>query len=130
MNKIEYDSFEAINLFVIYICLQDGEVSDEEASEIVLESTILKHYYFQCYGEICDLDMEEVSIQMKRMLTSRFRSFTKIPSEDEIKYFDTLISDFKLRDIALMAAKLSASKDGFHELEESRWNFWLQRWTQ
>ena len=28
-----------------------------------------------------------------------------------------------------MAAKLSASKDGLHEMEESKWNFWLDRWT-
>jgi len=130
MNKIENNSFEAINLFVIYICFQDGVISEEEASEIVLESSILKHYYFECYGEICDLDMEEVSIQMRQILTSKFNTFKKNPSDDEISYFDLLISDFRLRDIALMAAKLSASKDGFHELEESKWNFWLTRWTQ
>ena len=57
MINIDKNSFEAINLFVIYICFQDGKVSKEEASEIVLESSILKHYYFECYGEICDLDM-------------------------------------------------------------------------
>lgn len=130
MNKIENNSFEAINLFVIYICFQDGVVSEEEASEIVLESSILKHYYFECYGEICDLDMEEVSIQMQQMLTSKFDIFTEKPSKDEVTYFDSLISDFRLRDIALMAAKLSASKDGFHKLEESKWNFWLTRWTR
>jgi len=129
MNNIEKNSFEAINLFVIYICFQDGVVSKEEASEIVLESSILKHYYFECYGEICDLDMEEVSIKMQQMLTSKFDTFTKVPSDDEIDYFDLLISDFRLRDIALMAAKLSASKDGFHELEEGKWNFWLKKWT-
>tara|TARA_B100000925_G_C21867197_1_gene412647 strand:+ start:411 stop:809 length:399 start_codon:yes stop_codon:yes gene_type:complete len=129
MNSIENNSFEAMNLFVIYICFQDGVVSKEEASEIVLESSILKHYYFECYGEICDLDMEEVSIKMQQMLTSKFDTFTKVPSDDEINYFDLLISDFRLRDIALMAAKLSASKDGFHELEEGKWNFWLKKWT-
>tara|TARA_B100000963_G_scaffold68359_1_gene56591 strand:+ start:95 stop:493 length:399 start_codon:yes stop_codon:yes gene_type:complete len=129
MNNIDKNSFEAINLFVIYICFQDGVVSKEEASEIVLESSILKHYYFECYGEICDLDMEEVSIKMQQMLTSKFDTFTKVPSDDEIDYFDLLISDFRLRDIALMAAKLSASKDGFHELEEGKWNFWLKKWT-
>ena len=129
MNKIENNSFEAINLFVIYICFQDGVVSKEEASEIVLESSILKHYYFECFGEICDLDMEEVSIKMQQMLTSKFDTFSEVPSDDEINYFDSLISDFRLRDIALMAAKLSASKDGFHKLEEGKWNFWLKKWT-
>ena len=65
MINIDKNSFEAINLFVIYICFQDGKVSKEEASEIVLESSILKHYYFECYGEICDLDMESVSVEMR-----------------------------------------------------------------
>jgi hypothetical protein len=129
MNNIEKNSFEAINLFVIYICFQDGLVSKEEASELVLESSILKHYYFECYGEICDLDMEDISIQMQQILTSRFDTFTEKPSKNEIEYFDLLISDYRLRDIALMAAKLSASKDGFHKVEESKWNFWLKRWT-
>ena len=129
MNKIEQDSFEAINLFVIYICFQDGIVSKEEASEIALESTILKHYYFECYGEICDLDIESVSFEMQHMLSNKFRAFTENATEEEVKYFDALISDYKLRDLALMAAKLAASKDGLHKLEEAKWNFWLQRWT-
>ena len=129
MNNIENNSFEAINLFVIYICFQDGVVSEEEASEIVLESSILKHYYFECYGEICDLDMESVSVEMQNMLTKKFEAFTEKTSELEIQFFDDLISDFRLRDIALMAAKLSASKDGLHRLEESKWNFWFKRWT-
>ena len=118
MINIDKNSFEAINLFVIYICFQDGKVSKEEASEIVLESSILKHYYFECYGEICDLDMESVSVEMQNMLTKKFKTFTKKPTELEIEFFDDLISDFRLRDIALMAAKLSASKDGLHEMEE------------
>ena len=129
MNNIEKNSFEAINLFVIYICFQDGVVSEEEASEIVLESSILKHYYFECYGEICDLDMESVSVEMQNMLTKKFKTFTEKTSELEIQFFDNLIFDFRLRDIALMAAKLSASKDGLHKLEESKWNFWFKRWT-
>ena len=129
MINIDKNSFEAINLFVIYICFQDGKVSKEEASEIVLDSSILKHYYFECYGEICDLDMESVSVEMQNMLTKKFKTFTKKPTELEIEFFDDLISDFRLRDIALMAAKLSASKDGLHEMEESKWNFWLDRWT-
>ena len=129
MNNIDKNSFEAINLFVIYICFQDGVVSKEEASEIVLESSILKHYYFECYGEICDLDMESVSVEMQNMLTKKFEAFTEKTSELEIQFFDDLISDFRLRDIALMAAKLSASKDGLQKLEESKWNFWFKRWT-
>tara|TARA_B100000427_G_scaffold327875_1_gene339634 strand:+ start:776 stop:1168 length:393 start_codon:yes stop_codon:yes gene_type:complete len=129
MDKIENNSFEAINLFVIYICFQDGEVSKEEAGEIALDSSILKHFYFECYGEVCDLDLEETSIQMQAFLLEKFNSFNEKLSDDEISYFDSLISDFRLRDIALMAAKLSASKDGFHKLEESKWKFWLDHWV-
>ena len=73
--------------------------------------------------------MESVSVEMQNMLTKKFKTFTKKPTELEIEFFDDLISDFRLRDIALMAAKLSASKDGLHEMEESKWNFWLDRWT-
>ena len=130
MDSIDKNSFEAINLFVIYICFQDGVVSKEEASEIVLESSILKHYYFECYGEICDLDMEEISLEMQEHLISKFKLFDKNPSKKEISYFDNLISDMRLRDIALMSSKLAASKDGLDQAEEDKWNYWFNRWIK
>tara|TARA_Y100001935_G_C17260016_1_gene485830 strand:- start:864 stop:1256 length:393 start_codon:yes stop_codon:yes gene_type:complete len=130
MDSIDKNSFEAINLFVIYICFQDGVVSKEEASEIVLESSILKHYYFECYGEICDLDMEEISLEMQEHLISKFKFFDKNPSKKEISYFDNLISDMRLRDIALMSSKLAASKDGLDQAEEDKWNYWFNRWIK
>ena len=130
MDSIDKNSFEAINLFVIYICFQDGVVSKEEASEIVLESSILKHYYFECYGEICDLDMEEISLEMQEHLISKFKFFDKNPSKNEISYFDNLISDMRLRDIALMSSKLAASKDGLDQAEEDKWNYWFNRWIK
>ena len=100
MDKIENNSFEAINLFVIYICFQDGKVSEEEAGEIALDSSILKHFYFECYGEVCDLDLEKVSAQMQNFLTAKFKSFTnwepeyhfEKTMEDLLNYWRDLVS--------------------------------------
>ena len=44
INEIENNSFEAVVLFAVYICYQDGKVSDEEASELFLQSDVMKTF--------------------------------------------------------------------------------------
>jgi len=128
MNKIQENSYEALTLFVIYICFQDGELSNEEVEELSSQSPILKNFYFQSYGELCDLDVGKVAIEMRQFLKNNFDQFQSKVSEKELDFFNGIISDPKLKNIALLAAKLSASKDGLHEIEQEKLDFWLNEW--
>ena len=130
MNNISPNSYEAIVLFVVYICFQDGKVSDEEASELFLQSNIIKNFYFECFGEVCDLDIEQITLSMRNFVEKKFKNFEQDPSPDEIKFFNNLITDMKLRDMVLVVSKLSASRDSFHRLEEKKWNFWHKHWIK
>tara|TARA_Y100000748_G_C15340334_1_gene427751 strand:+ start:316 stop:708 length:393 start_codon:yes stop_codon:yes gene_type:complete len=130
MNRINPNSFEAITLYVIYICFQDGDISTEEVEELSNQSAILKNFYFECYGEVCDLEIGKVAVEMRQFLKDNFDPFTEKINEKELSFFEELITDSKLKNIALLAAKLSASKDGLHAAEEAKWNYWLNRWMK
>ena len=129
MNKIISNSFESVLFFVIYICFQEGKLSKKEVAELCLQSMVLKKFYFECFGEICDLEIESIAYEMRQELEDKYHVFNAEPSDEEIEHINTLITDTRLRDIALMCAKLSAAKDGFQELEQAKWNYWLKRWT-
>ena len=129
MNKITSNSFESVLFFVIYICFQDGKLSKEEVAELSLQSMVLKKFYFECFGEICDLEIESLAYEMRQELEDKYNVFSTEPTDVEVEHINTLITDIRLRDIALMCAKLSAAEDGFNELEEAKWNYWFKRWT-
>ena len=128
IDKFEQNSYEAVALFAVYICLQDGKLSDQEASELFMQSDVMKNFYFECYGEICDLDIEQVTFNLRNSLEKKKNFLEKKSSKEEIKFFNNIITDNKLRDLALLISKLAASKDGFHKLEENKWNFWFKNW--
>ena len=46
MKKIEPNSLEAVVLFALYVCSQDGKISDEELKELSAELPVLKKLYF------------------------------------------------------------------------------------
>ena len=46
MNNIEVNSVESVILFVLYICLQDGKISDEELNELAVEFPLLEKAIF------------------------------------------------------------------------------------
>ena len=43
IDKFEQNSYEAVALFAVYICLQDGKLSDQEASELFMQSDVMKN---------------------------------------------------------------------------------------
>ena len=46
MNNIEINSVESVILFVLYICIQDGKISDEELNELAQEFPLIEKLYF------------------------------------------------------------------------------------
>ena len=59
MKKIEPNSIEAVILFILYICMQDEKVSDEEIKELLVTAPILNKMYLDIFGEFIALDLEE-----------------------------------------------------------------------
>ena len=42
MQKVEPNSIEAVVLFILYICLQDGKITDKEVKELVITAPVLQ----------------------------------------------------------------------------------------
>ena len=127
--KIEVNSLDAVCLFALYICLQDEEISDLELKGLLQDIPVLKDLYFQLYGEYSSLHLDEIAVKVHQLFESNNTFATKVATNKEVSYFDNLLSDKKLKDVALLVANSAASKDGLHDLERKKINFWIQRWT-
>jgi len=127
--KIEANSLDAVCLFVLYICLQDEEISDLELKGLLQDIPVLKDLYFQLYGEYSSLHIEEITFEVHNLLKPRDKFINSQTSEYEIKLFDNLISDQKMRDISVLVANSAASQDGLHKLEKNKIDYWIIRWT-
>mgnify|MGYP001446535464 CR=1 FL=1 len=49
-------------------------------------------------------------------------------SDIEQKTFSKLITDPKIRDIALLISRHAASADGFHKNESHKFKYWSRQW--
>ncbi len=128
MKAIRPNSLEAVMFFALYICAQYKKIAKEERQELILDIQVLRHLYFDIYGEYIDDDFKEIieSIHINEKTLNSFISETV--GENEKNYFDKILTDSKLQDIAILAARHSASADGFHKLEKAKFNYWLQYW--
>ena len=77
MNKIEVNSVESVILFVLYICVQDGKISDEELNELALEFPLLEKLYFDIYGEYVHHDFQETVDSVIKKLSPIEKFITK-----------------------------------------------------
>ena len=128
MNNIEVNSVESVILFVLYICLQDGKISDEELNELAVEFPLLEKLYFDIYGEYVHHDFEETVASVIKKLNPTEKFTTKKISKFEKDTFDRLITDPKIQDIALLESRHAAAVDGFHDFECAKYDFWTKRW--
>ena len=78
MSKIEVNSVESVILFVLYICIQDGKISDEELNELALEFPLLEKLYFDIYGEYVHHDFQETVDQVINQLNIFIRQSLQI----------------------------------------------------
>ena len=129
MKKIKPNSLESIILFAVYISAQDGKVSDQEIKELILEAPLLKKLYFDIYGEYMDLDMLDLTSKVVSFLEPRNKYIGQSVSKKEESLFSELLTDPKVQDIALLVGRHMASADGFHQLESSKFGYWLNRWV-
>ena len=129
MNKIEVNSVESVILFVLYICVQDGKISDEELNELALEFPLLEKLYFDIYGEYVHHDFQETVDSVIKKLSPIEKFITKKISKFEKDIFDDLITDPKIQDIALLESRHAAAVDGFHTFECAKYDYWIKRWS-
>ena len=128
MKKIKPNSLESIILFAVYISAQDGKVSDEEIKELIIEAPLLRKLYLDIYGEYIDLDMIDLTTKVVNLLEPRSHFTGKKISDKEISLFENLITDSRIKDVALLVGRHMASADGFHSYESFKYDFWSKRW--
>ena len=103
MKKIQPNSFEAVALFVMYICNQDGQISNAKIKEFWTIS-ILKRLYFDVFGEFIYEDfLDDLDAIIDEVKAHNFND-AKV-SKQEREFISKLINDPKLCDICLLEAK-------------------------
>ena len=128
MNNVEPNSIEAVILFILYICMQDEKVSNEEIKELLVTAPILNKMYLDIFGEFIELDLEQKineindQTERKQLLSSKISEFEK-------ELFSKLLTDPSTQDIALLASRNAASADGLHQFESNKFNFWAKEWS-
>ena len=130
MKKVEPNSIEAVVLFILYICLQDGKISGKEVRELIVTVPIIKKMYLDIFGEYIHLELEEMIDQTFSLLLPEQKVFSggKI-SNREKDFFSNLLTNYTTQDIALLASRTAASADGLHYFENRKFEYWANRWT-
>ena len=130
MQKIEPNSIEAVIFFILYICLQDGKISDKEVKELIATVPILQKMYLDIFGEYIHVEFEEIIDLTFGLLLPEQKVFSgeKI-SDKEKDFFCNILTDHTTQDIALLASRTAASADGFHHFENQKYQYWFNMWA-
>ena len=128
MKTIEPNSLEAVVLFTLYICAQDGNISDEEHAELSAELPVLKKLYFDFYGEFIDFDLKQVLSDLYELMQPISQLTKAKVTNEESTLIESLLTDPKVQDVALLAARSAASIDSLHKQEEAKYNYWFKAW--
>ena len=128
MNKIKPNSVEAVMFFALYICAQDKKIAKEEKNELILDIQVIRKLYFDIYGEFIDDNFKEVinSVNVNDETIKPFISNNL--SQKEKDFVSSMLTDPKIQDIAILAARHAAAADGFHKLEKKKFDYWVKAW--
>ena len=130
MKTVEPNSIEAVILFILYICMQDETISNEETKELLVTAPILNKMYLDIFGEYIASDLEKMIDELSNQIKNERDNLTsnEITNYEE-KLFSKLLTDFSTQDIALLASRNAASADGLHQSESRKYNFWAKKWS-
>ena len=129
MIKVQPNSLEAIILFSLYISAQDGEISNEEIKQLLLESPFFRKLYFDIYGELIDLDISDLIGNVEQLMRSMPDIVGSTVSKEEKALFSSLLTDVKVQDMALIISRHVASADDLHKFEALKFNYWSEEWS-
>jgi hypothetical protein len=128
--EVEPNSIEAVVLFILYICLQDGKISDKEVKELIVTVPIIQKMYLDIFGEYIHLELEEMIDQTFDLLLPEQKELSgEKVSNREKDFFCNLLTDYTTQDIALLASRTAASADGLHHFENRKFEYWSKRWA-
>ena len=130
MNDIKPNSIEAVILFILYVCIQDGRISKEESKELIITAPLIQKMYLDIFGEYIMFDLELIiaDILEELMKQSHLISGKKVKKEEK-DLFSTLLTDHVIQDIALLASRTAAGADGLHDFENRKYQYWSQQWN-
>ena len=117
MNKIKPNSIEAVMFFALYICAQDKKIAKEEKNELILDIQVIRKLYFDIYGEFIDDNFQEVINSVNVNDETIKPLISNNLSKKEKDFVSSMLTDPKIQDIAILAARHAAAADGFHKLE-------------
>ena len=129
MQKVEPNSIEAVVLFILYICLQDGKITNKEVKELVVTAPVLQKMYLDIFGEFIHFDLDRIINETFDFLLPKQEALSnqKITAMEQ-DLFCSLLTDERTQDIALLASRNTAGADGLHKLENSKYQYWAGRW--
>jgi hypothetical protein len=130
MNDFKPNSIEAVILFILYVCIQDGRISKEESKELIITAPLIQKMYLDIFGEYIMFDLELIiaDILEELMKQSHLISGKKVKKEEK-DLFSTLLTDHVIQDIALLASRTAAGADGLHDFENRKYQYWSQQWN-
>lgn len=130
MKTVEPNTIEAVILFILYICMQDEKISNEETKELLVTAPILNKMYLDIFGEYIASDLEKMIDELSNQIKNERDNLTnnEITNYEE-KLFSKLLTDFSTQDIALLASRNAASADGLQLSESRKYNFWAKKWS-
>lgn len=130
MNDIKPNSIEAVILFILYVCIQDGRISKEESKELIITAPLIQKMYLDIFGEYIMFDLELIiaDILEELMKQSHLISGKRVKKEEK-DLFSTLLTDHVIQDIALLASRTAAGADGLHDFENRKYQYWSQQWN-
>jgi len=130
MNDFKPNSIEAVILFILYVCIQDGRISKEETKELIITAPLIQKMYLDIFGEYIMFDLELIiaDILEELMKQSHLISGKRVKKEEK-DLFSTLLTDHVIQDIALLASRTAAGADGLHDFENRKYQYWSQQWS-
>ena len=130
MNDIKPNSIEAVILFILYVCIQDGRISKEESKELIITAPLIQKMYLDIFGEYIMFDLELIiaDILEELMKQSHLISGKRVKKEEK-DLFSSLLTDHVIQDIALLASRNAAGADGLHDFENRKYQYWSQQWN-
>tara|TARA_B100000029_G_scaffold419850_1_gene425485 strand:- start:566 stop:961 length:396 start_codon:yes stop_codon:yes gene_type:complete len=130
MNDLKPNSIEAVILFILYICIQDGRISEEESKELIITAPIIQKMYLHIFGEFIPFDLELIiSDMLEKLIKEKALAAGKNVKKAEKDLFSKLLTDHATQDIALLASRSAAGADGLHPNENRKYQYWSEKWV-
>lgn len=130
MKAKNFDPFEAVITFVIYIALQDKKFSDQEKSELFIDIPLIRKFYFDCYGEFIKFDAMTQVKEIEKLVRSKDFLFEDQVGLKEQKFISDILKESQTRTLALLIARHVAESDGFALSEKTKFHHWMNYFSQ